>query len=140
MPVIRGNVTPKVEFKIGAATAKDVTGALRSYAFADGEGEVTTFTERAAGLRPAAVTLTFDLEFGTGSAYDYFATEAGKTATFTLLVDGSKAVSADNPAFTGTATMPAVPFFEVEQSNEKASFEVEVQLDSFNYAKTGGGA
>lgn len=135
MSVIRGNRNPSFVF----AESNDFGEELRSVGFDEGEGEATTFYEFSVGYRPVAVTLTFDLSFDADSAYNYFFTNAGSSnVEWEYVIDGEAAVSASNPRFFGTCTLPPKPLFELEASTEKQSFEIEVQLDSFDKASTAG--
>lgn len=131
---IKGNKTPVFSFKIGSASAIDFGAELRSISFGDGEGEQTTFNDFATGARPVAVTLTADLSFGADKFYNWLMANAGTAnVTWTHQVE-TGTVSPTNPKWSGTCTLPAKPLFELEASNDKASFEVEIQLDSFDFA------
>lgn len=132
MAVIRGTRNPVFAFD-----DTDFGEELRSVAFAEGEGEAKTFLEYSTGYRPVAVTLTFDLSFSTDSAYDYFFTNAGDAGiAWEYVIDGASTVGPENPRFYGTCTLPPKPLFEIEASADKQSFEIQIQLDTFNKSNT----
>jgi len=133
---IKGNKTPVFSFKIGSASAVDFGGALRSVSFGDGEGEATTFNDYATGVRPVAVTLTADLEFGTGKLFNFLTTNSGASNVTWEYRVSDETPSASNPKFSGTCTLPAKPLPSVEAGNDKQSFEVEIQLDAFNMSES----
>lgn len=134
MPV-KGNKTPKFTLKIGAATATDFGAELRAINVDDGEGEQTTFADFASGNTPKAITIEADLSFGTTALFDYLWTNAGAAnVSYELIADGAGTVSATNPKFTGTLTLPAKPNFGLAAGNDKQSFEATFQLDSMTKA------
>lgn len=134
MARIKGNTTPILSFKNGAATLKDLGAYLVSIEFGDGEGDALTMADFAAGVRPVAMTVTFAQDFAVDSAYDYLWSNAGATGVTWHFKASDASTSQTNPDFNGTCTLPAKPYFSVEAGNEEQTFEVEIQLDSYNKA------
>lgn len=137
MTVIKGNLLPSFTLKLGTGTAVEFGTELRSIKQGEGEGEVTTFAQRAAGLRPVAITVEADLDMGTGKLYNFLVANAGAANVAWSYKISSGAVSASNPLYSGTCTLPAVPLFDAEQSAEALSYEVVFETDSFSVAFTG---
>lgn len=134
MARIKGNNTPVLTFKNGAAALKDVSAWLVSIEFVDGDGEALTFTDFNTGVRPVAISMEFALDFATDSAYDYFYANAGATGVTYHWKPTTAATSQTNPDFSGTVTMPAVPLFGLDASNDYQTFTVEAQCDTFTKA------
>lgn len=136
MPQQKGNVLPLFTLKVGAASAVDHGAELVSIEFTDGEGSPLTFSDYAAGIAPTAINATYALNTDAGKAFDYHWSNAAATGVTYAFQFSSAAVSATNPKFTGTLTMPRTPLFSHEAGDPttKTTFEVTYQLDTYTKA------
>lgn len=130
---IKGNTLPVLEFDTGADPT-DLGAFVVNFAFVDGEGESLTMADFAAGVSPVAMEIEFALDFAVDSAYDYFWTNAGDTAVAYEWKVSSASTSQTNPLFSGTCDMPAKPRFGVEAGTDEQTFNVTVQVNTWNKA------
>lgn len=136
MARVYGNTNPLLTLKVGAGSATDFGPDVVSVEFTDGDGGPVTMSDFANGIRPVQMNVSYVLDFGATKAHQYHTTNAGaKNVTYSFQLD-SGAVSQDNPKFTGTLTMPAVPLFAVEAGDktEPVQFEVSYALDTYTKA------
>lgn len=138
MPQQKGNVQPLFTLKVGAASAVDHGPELVSIEFTDGDGSPLTFADYAAGIAPTAINATFALNTDAGKAFDYHWTNAGTSAVAYAFQFSNATVSAANPKFSGTLTMPRTPLFshEAGDATTQTTFDVTYQLDTYNKASS----
>lgn len=130
MGLIYGNKAP-----VFTLAAVDYSSELRSVKQIEGDGEVTTFVQRASGTRPVALEIEIDLNIGTGKLYNYLVANAGKAGVaWTYKIEVGGAASVSNPLYSGTLVLPATPLLEIEQSAEVQSLTLVFQCETFSVA------
>lgn len=134
MSRLKGNKTPLLSFKIGAASAFDFGADVVSVEFTDGEGSPVTMSDYASGVSPVQMNVTFVLDFAADASYEYLYANAGTTSVTYVFQPETGSPSQTNPKFTGTATLPAKPRFSVEAGTEDTTYDVEIALDTWTKA------
>lgn len=131
MPRIKGNKTPLLTLKVGAASAVDFGPDVVSVEFTDGEGTQLTMSDFAAGITPKAMNVTYALDFAASAAYEYHWVNSGTAAVVYAFQPSNAAVAQTNPKFGGTLTMPAKPNFAIEAGTDEVTFDVSYELDTW---------
>ena len=136
MARVKGNVTPLLTFKNGAASAFDFGSEVVSVEFTDGDGGAVTMSDFAAGVAPVAMNVEFVLDFAVASSYEYMWQNAGVSGVTYTFQPAAGAASQTNPKFTGTLTMPPKPRFSIEagDATETATYEMSFALDTWTKA------
>ena len=131
---IKGNTTPVMSFKIGTGSAVDFGAEIVSVEFADGDANQTTMSDYASGNAPKDLNLTAVLDFDADKFHDWLTANAGATDVTYVYQKSNAAVSASNPKFTGTCTLPAKPGFSVEAGTDDSTFDVTIATDTYTKA------
>lgn len=136
MARIKGNVTPLLTFKNGAASAFDFGSDVVSVEFADGAGNAITMSDFANGVSPVQMSVTFVLDFASTASYEYMWNNSGVTGVTYTFQPSNGSASQTNPKFSGTCTMPAKPRFAIAAGDATSvqTYDVVFQLDTFTKA------
>lgn len=136
MARVKGNVTPLLSFKVGAASAFDFGNDVVSVEFTDGDGGAVTMSDFAAGVAPVQMNVTFVLDFSATASYEYMWTNAGTSGVVYVFQPATGAPSQTNPKFGGTLTMPPKPRFAIEagDATETVTYDVSFALDTWTKA------
>lgn len=136
MARVKGNVTPLLTFKVGAASAIDFGSEVVSVEFTDGDGGAVTMSDFAAGVAPVQMNVTFVLDFAATSSYEFMWTNAGTTNVTYTFQPATGTASQTNPKFSGTLTMPPKPRFSIEagDATETVTYDMSYALDTWTKA------
>lgn len=136
MARVKGNTTPLLSFKVGAASAFDFGSEVVSVEFTDGDGGAVTMSDFANGVAPVQMDVTFVLDFAATASYEYMWVNAGASNVTYVFQPVTGTPSQTNPKFTGTLTMPPKPRFGIEagDATEAVTYDMSYALDTWTKA------